>query len=342
MLTVSASPATWRPRIVFMIAASAAGYGWRVPAARADDAAVAEQLFRDGKRLMGEGRTAEACLAFAGSYRKQAATSTLVNLADCEEKNGQYASAWSNFVEAARMLRDDPAKAALRDVATTRATHLESRLSYLQIDVPAPAIIEGLEVLRNDVVLDHAEWGARIAVDGGEYTVVARAPGREAWSTTVGVGAEHDWRTISVPALTGVTAQVSSPVPRPAPSRLYTVGKWTVVGGATLVASSLVTGYLAKTKFDDAKGLCGADLHCETVDDRNAAQDLVDSARLRGNVSTLLASAGFVAVGAGVGMWLSGRPRTTDLGRSGERRSALQVVPRVTPTTVGVVVGGGW
>src|SRR5690349_21623341 len=43
----------------------------------AQDSSVAERLFREGKKLMGEKKYAEACKAFEGSYRKDAAVTTL-------------------------------------------------------------------------------------------------------------------------------------------------------------------------------------------------------------------------------------------------------------------------
>ena len=52
----------------------------------------AEALFRDGKQLMKEGKLAEACAAFEGSERAEHNVATVLSLADCREKNHQYAS----------------------------------------------------------------------------------------------------------------------------------------------------------------------------------------------------------------------------------------------------------
>src|SRR5262245_59390034 len=76
--------------------------------AMAQEATIAEQLFREGKRLLAEGRTEQACKAFEGSYRKDAAITTLLNLADCRERNGQNATAWGYFVEVERRTRAKP------------------------------------------------------------------------------------------------------------------------------------------------------------------------------------------------------------------------------------------
>jgi len=153
-------------------------------------AQIAEQLFREGKRLMAEGKIAEACTAFEGSYRKDEAVTTLLNLADCREKNGQYASAWGHFIEAERKTRGNSAEAVFNSTAKDRAGKLEGRLSYLIINVPDEARVDGLEITRNGQPVDKAEWNRDIPVDGGTWKVEGKAPAFEAWSTSVTVGKE--------------------------------------------------------------------------------------------------------------------------------------------------------
>src|SRR5262245_8732714 len=71
----------------------------------------AEALFRDGKRMMKDGKFAEACAAFEGSERVEHSIATVLSLADCREKNHQYASAWALFLQAESQTRSDPSKA---------------------------------------------------------------------------------------------------------------------------------------------------------------------------------------------------------------------------------------
>ena len=298
----------------------------------ADDAGLAEQLFRDGKRLLAEGKVAEACRAFEGSYRKQAATTTLLNLADCHEKDGRLASAWSEFAEAERALRRDPGQAALKEVAQARATALEARLSRLRIDVPPASAVDGLEVFRGDTVLDHAEWGVAIALDGGQYDISARAPGHESWRTTVTVRAEGDRPVVEIPALPQVATPVA--IRRPA-ARRSRAGFYVLAGGGALATGSLALGYLAKSKLDDAKALCGRDLRCASEADRVAGQALIDASRFRGNVATGLAVSGLVAVGAGVAILLLRKPD-----RAEPSTITLHVTPAVSADQLGLVLGG--
>src|ERR1700722_8909097 len=67
----------------------------------AKEGAEAEVLFFEGKQLMLAGKYAAACAKLAASERLDPAAGTLMNLADCYEKNGQLASAWVTFRDAA-------------------------------------------------------------------------------------------------------------------------------------------------------------------------------------------------------------------------------------------------
>src|SRR4051812_25793931 len=63
--------------------------------------AEAQVLFTEGRRLVTEGRYAEACAKLAESQRLDPSAGAQLNLADCYERSGQTASAWTVFREAA-------------------------------------------------------------------------------------------------------------------------------------------------------------------------------------------------------------------------------------------------
>jgi hypothetical protein len=297
--------------------------------AQAQDSSVAERLFREGKRLMGEKKIAEACKAFEGSYRKDPAVTTLMNLADCREKNLQFATAWGYFLDVVRIARDRSEAAAFGPIASGRAQKLEAKLSYLIVNVPADADVEGLQLTRNGAVIDPAEWNTDIPVDGGEYVVEGKAPGYEAWSTKVVVGPANDKKSVNVPRFRARPASgagdVTEPGPAtptppdggapapetPEPGRPGGGGRTRALalmgGGGALVLGGLAVGYLAQQKWWDAENVCGADHVCASADERAEADALVEDARLRGNISTILVGAGVVAGGVGTFLFLRSR-----------------------------------
>src|SRR5215471_2500246 len=66
---------------------------------------AAEALFQEGRRLLSEGQTDEACARFAGSFAIEASSGTLLNLASCHEKQDKTATAWAEYRAAARLAR---------------------------------------------------------------------------------------------------------------------------------------------------------------------------------------------------------------------------------------------
>lgn len=297
---------------------------------------VAEQLFREGKRLMAAGKIGEACEAFDGSYRKEAAASTLLNLADCREKNGQYASAWGHFIDAMRVTRGDSAQASLFNTARDRSAKLEGRLSYLIINVPDEARVEGLTITRNGAPVDPAEWNRDIPVDGGEYKIEGKAPAYEAWSTSVTVGKERDKQSVNVPRFTelpkkaepagggDVIDEPTDPVDRPSPftgKRKIALG----VGGAGVAAAVVGTVFYlqASGTYDDAKSAPTDAERKSLTDDANATYLL---AQIGWGV-------GVAAVGAAAFLWITGGPAEAT-------ETSVTFAPRVDASGGGFVVGG--
>src|SRR5579859_6283538 len=184
--------------------------GFMAPVAHADEAgAQAQVLFDEGKRLMDGENYAAACPKLAESQRLDPGNGTLARLATCHEKQGKTATAWSEFAElvtsAQRAGQTDRERFARQRIAV-----LEPRLSRLTVVVPADvATTAGLVVQRDAIVVGVAAWGVGIPVDPGDHTVEASAPGKQAWSTHVTIGAASDTKQIAVPAL--AAAPVEAP-----------------------------------------------------------------------------------------------------------------------------------
>src|SRR5205823_5224096 len=133
---------------------------------------------------MKEGRYADACAKFQESQRIDPGIGTMLYLADCFEKNGQTASAWSQFLDAAAAARA-AGQPDREKKARERASALEGRLNRLSITLLPGADVAGLEVKRDGVVVPKAAFGTPVPIDPGEHVVAASAPGKRPWSTRV-------------------------------------------------------------------------------------------------------------------------------------------------------------
>jgi len=301
-------------------------------AARADtgDVAAAQALFDQGKKLMASGKFAEACPKLEESERLDPALGTVLNLADCYEKQGRLASAWSRFVEAQGMAHAGGHAEAER-VAKDRAGKLAPRLSRLVIDATAASSIAGLEIKRDGVLIGNAQWGMPIPADAGRHDVTATAPGHTAWASKVDLAANAATATVHVPALETepvaaapapaapppLTAAPAAESPAPPPITpdsssapgLGAQRTWALIAGGVGVAGVVVGtifGLTSKSKHDEAAGLCpdpdGAG--CNTRE----GVDAWNSARSAGTVSTIAFIVGGAGLATGAVLWLTAKP----------------------------------
>ncbi|HMR81473.1 MAG TPA: hypothetical protein PKD61_40465, partial [Polyangiaceae bacterium] len=185
----------------------------QVHPAFAQDVAAAEALFREGRALMDKGEYAVACKKLAESQRLDASSGTLLNLASCHEKEGRTATAWAEYLAAARLAKTQgrPDRA---DEARKQAAELEPKLSYLTINVAKK--VPGLEIRRGDVKLEASTLGSKLPTDPGAHEITITAPGHESLTMQVSVGSDGDAQTLSVPALrkaSGAAPPNTSPQP---------------------------------------------------------------------------------------------------------------------------------
>ncbi|MEZ4308280.1 MAG: hypothetical protein R3F14_09575 [Polyangiaceae bacterium] len=106
------------------------------------DRRQAEALFVEAKKLLKQGKVAEACRKLEGSYRIDPAGGTVLNLALCHEEEGKIATAWAELKEALAMAK----KANRRDRERIARDHLdaiEPKLPYLLV-IPEKQDIAGL------------------------------------------------------------------------------------------------------------------------------------------------------------------------------------------------------
>jgi hypothetical protein len=277
------------------------------PARAQDNAATVEGLFDAGRKLLNEGKIAEACPKFLASYNLDHRLGTLLNLATCYEKNGQLATSWARFVEASTL--------AARSHETERATYaaahakaLEPTLSFLKIAVPSP--VPGLAVTRDGAQLDSGAFGVDVAVDGGPHTVEASAPGMQRWTSTVTVARSADHQVLEVPALVPLPAQEATATPTGAPvkdrSTQRIIGLSVAGAGVVGAAIGAVFGAEAISKNSDASSQCGKGGNANACSQTGV--DLRHTALTDGTTSTILIGVGAAAIVGGVVVWLTGSP----------------------------------
>lgn len=310
----------------------------------APNTAAAEALFREGKSLMDQGRFAEACPKLAASQRIDPGAGTLLNLAACYEKNGQSASAWATYREAAaaaeRSERDDWAK-----IARERAAQIEPTLSRLSIMVPPTADVPGLVIERDGIQVDRAQWGSAIPVDPGAHPVTATAPRKQLWSTTVSVGPHAASVTVTLPPLQieqsddGATAAAAPVATTASPNASTDTGTsdgstqrvaGIVVAGVGVVGLGLGTyfGLKAKSTHDDALSQCAGNL-CTAE-----GIGLDDDARSHAMVSTIAFGFGAAAVVGGAVLYLTAP--------SSDGAAAVAIGAAPTPGGAALSMRGAW
>src|SRR5262249_18453947 len=150
------------------------------------------------KRLIREGRPAEACPKFEAALRLAQTLGTRLNLADCYRRVGRTASAWVEFRGAANLaeLAHDEREGFARE----RVAELEKTVARLPARLAPGAAVGGLEIRRDGSAVARALLDAGVPVDPGAHVVQASAPGRTDWSSKVTVG-EGASVTVDVPVL---------------------------------------------------------------------------------------------------------------------------------------------
>ncbi|HEX9298004.1 MAG TPA: hypothetical protein VF881_19325 [Polyangiaceae bacterium] len=281
----------------------------------AADKATAQALFDQGKQLAASGKFSEACPKFEESQRLDPGVGTQFHLANCYEQAGRTASAWTLFLEVASASHAQ-GQLEREKVARARASSLQARLPKLTISVPDGSRTSGLEIKRDGVPVGPAQWGAPLPVDPGDHTITASAARKRSWQTAARLPPEGGSVTVSVPQLQDAPTETPPPLaaasPRSAPaegpnasprqsSARGTLGL--VVGGAgvLVIGTGVVLGILAKAKFDSAQdhGYCDA-TGCEA-----RGLEIRSEAVKRGNVATIVFSAGAVFTAGGLILWLT-------------------------------------
>lgn len=289
------------------------------------DPTTADALFRDGRRLLDEGRYDEACTKLAESQVQDPASGTLINLALCNQKRGKIATAWADYREAALLARRD-GRAERAETAERKAAELERLVPHLI--VRATRTPAGIEARWGNVRIGAAAFQTPIPVDPGEYVVSVSAPGYVPFSTTVTL-VEAESRTVLIPDLVPLPPSPTepSPSPRPTPSSSAAVSAkpedgasllpGLVVGGLGVVGLGVGTffGLSSLDAYSDAERACPTHQDCSET-----ARSARDEAQTKAWVANVALGVGVVTTG--IGTWLV-------LDASNEKRAARRIFVHV-------------
>ncbi|MCC6646847.1 MAG: hypothetical protein IT374_14895 [Polyangiaceae bacterium] len=308
------------------------------------DSAAAEVLFREGKKLLAAGDVAGACAKLAESNRLESSSGTLLNLADCHQKQGKTASAWGEFLSASRVAKSQ-GQAQRSEEAKKRAAALEPKLSFLVVKVAER--VPNLKLERDDELIEGASLGTKLPVDPGRHVLAASAPGFKPWTKTFEVKANGDVQEITVPKLevdasaapaptaaptssataAAPTAAPTSDATPPPPPRRKSPTLGYVIGGAGVVLTGVgaFVGLSAMSKYKSADEACPSHKGCAP-----SVGDDYDSAKSQANVANVAVGLGVVGVAVGAYLVVSSR----------RSEAAVVVAPSVGPGVAGASVGG--
>jgi hypothetical protein len=291
------------------------------------DRARAAQLFVDGKKLMEDGKYADACPKLEESQRLDPGDGTLLRLAWCDEMLGKLATSWALFREGLASAKKAGNEARIK-FATEHIAAIEPKLSKVTIQVSPGAAVEGLEVRWDGKSLSKSEWNSEFPVDPGDHTLSAAAPGRQTWTTTIGVGANADRRAVEIPQLTssnttGSTDASPTMAEKKTPTMVYVLaGTGIVLIGATVLARVEVG-----SAHDDRRAQCLTEV-APSCDD-------VGTGKIRAWEAVSFVTGGLAAVSLGAALYLYvSAPKESTAPTTG--------YVRVGPTVGGIQIQGAF
>ena len=262
----------------------------------------ADAAFKKGRDFLKAGKFAEACAAFEESQRLDPQLGTQFNIAQCDEKIGQIATAWAIY----RDLADHDTNGARQGKSAKLADALWLRLPKLKIEVVDPP--KGLVVTLDGGDIT-AELGKEQPVDSGSHAIEASGTDVKPWHKDIdGEAGKTTPISIRLDPTDEAAARAAQeqqqqrgtigvapgqPALVPAHSARKKVGIAVTIVGGVAAGTGFVSGSLANSKWSDAKGVCGGTV-CTDSTKAATANALADTARGDGNVATILVIGGAV------------------------------------------------
>ena len=283
---------------------------------QAESIAAARSLGMQGIKMADAGDCQGAIEKLSRAESLYHAPSILGRLGECQVKVGQVVMGTENLNRVVREQLAANAPKAFRDAQERAKGVLNNalpKIAHLTVRVDPPDAKPQVTVA--GAAIPPALIGIERPTDPGTHEVVVSAPGYLEKKSTVTL-AEGGSQEIAVrlekdPAAAAattpppvaptpiVTTAPTAPPADTAPKKSNTLAYVALgVGGAGLVVGG-VTGFLALGKKGDLKG-------CESTKCPSSQQDTLDSAKSMATISTVGFTVGFVGVGLGVVLLLTG------------------------------------
>lgn len=180
----------------------------------------AESSFLSARKLLKKGRTNEACVLFEKSHALDPALGSLLNLANCREKQGKRAEAFELFNEAAAWAVRKKEKDR-EQLAVSRVNELRAQLSWLEVSIedPLPGMLLSIE---------GRSWALRsentvIPADPGKQLLRVMAPGHREWTSSVVIRKATEVVKVRIPGLAPLEEEpvkAQAPKVEPPPARV--------------------------------------------------------------------------------------------------------------------------
>jgi hypothetical protein len=264
---------------------------------------AAEELFLAGRAAMESGDLKTACKRFEESERLDPAAGTLINWAECLNRQGSLVASLLKWTEALDAL---PPSDERRAGAEERIVALRLRVPRLEIHA-VPSTPPGAMIARDGISIDAVALGIAIPVDPGVHRITVSAAGRTTSEVVVTL-AETEHRSVTVSAGQPLTASApAAPPPAPPASHDTPVGAFIVGGiGAASLLTGLTFGVLAiveKGKMDDQCPTVSGSVQCS-----EAGVNSAHSGDTYATVANVLVPVGLAGLGVGAyWLWASSR-----------------------------------
>jgi hypothetical protein len=341
---------TARRRFSSLLLATTLSSGYIAPAfaqdqPQAENVAAARSLGLAGIKLADAGDCNGAIEKLSRAESLYHAPSILGRLGECQVNVGQIVAGTENLNRVVREELAPNAPKAFRDAQTRAKTVLNTALPKIaRLTVKVEPADAKPQVTVAGTAIPAALIGVERPTDPGTHDVVVTAPGYLEKKTSVTL-AEGGAQELSIRL--EIDASAAPATPPPAPPPVVSVGPTPPpsdtspkknntlayvalgVGGAGLLVGG-VTGFLALGKKSDLEG-------CQDKKCPSSEADKLDSAKSLATVSTVGFAVGFVGVGAGVVLLLTGNGNSSAARATPKlAKSGLDVQPWFGGTSAGI------